>query len=72
MMKMKSRDEYDIKPLNKIDLSKRGSDVLSTSQVSRSKCTESRQPMINQYMILKTLGEGSFGKVKLCIDSISN
>ena len=28
--------------------------------------------MINQYMIIKTLGEGSFGKVKLCIDTVSN
>jgi len=28
--------------------------------------------MINQYMIIKTLGEGSFGKVKLCIDTKSN
>ena len=28
--------------------------------------------MINQYMIIKTLGEGSFGKVKLCVDTGSN
>ena len=28
--------------------------------------------MINQYMIIKTLGEGAYGKVKLCIDTQSN
>ena len=41
----------------------RGSSVISTSNLQRSK------KMINQYEVIKTLGKGAFADVKLCIDT---
>jgi [calcium/calmodulin-dependent protein kinase] kinase len=49
---------------------RRVSSVMSTSTVRKTK--SDGQVMINQYIVEKTLGKGSFAIVKLCRDSITN
>ena len=51
---------------------RRESQVTSTTNVRKFKCSENGDIMINQYKVEKTLGEGSFAKVLLCKDTKTN
>lgn len=44
------------------------SDIKETFKVQLSKDVDGNKT-VNEYTILKTLGSGSYGKVKLCIDN---
>lgn len=50
---------------------KRESSVLSTTNLKKFKANDGNK-MINQYIVEKTLGKGSFATVFLCADSETN
>jgi hypothetical protein len=71
----KNRDDFALVRMNSKSVmqkkppTRRMSSVVSTKNVRRFKNSEDGKKMINQYSVIKTLGQGSFATVKLCEDS---